>query len=181
MLLLGLETLITVDEEASTEDWEEAIVAPTDYAGIRRQVLSSLGSGKATRRDAIQAERRAVQKVIFQSSDVSNFFYLMLQCIKQWFRRFKTLLNNFAVCSGIFSGFQLVCRHQSKVTRWKLTRLMDLVQYELHKLLRRRRSWTLIRPFDTSQEFALTSFPSSPPYNRQMVKSQEIRNYWRSP
>ena len=57
LLLLGLETLITVDEETPTEDWEEAIVVPTDYTGIRQQVLSSLRSGKATRRDTIQAER----------------------------------------------------------------------------------------------------------------------------
>ena len=71
-LLLGLETLIAADEETPSEDWEEAIVAPTDYTGIRRQVLASLKSGKTTRRDAIQAERRAVQKVIFQSSDVSH-------------------------------------------------------------------------------------------------------------
>ena len=71
LLLLGLETLIAVDEEAPSEHWEEAIVAPTDYTGIRRQILGSLKSGKTTRRDAIQAERRAVQKVIFQSSDVS--------------------------------------------------------------------------------------------------------------
>ena len=72
LLLLGLETLIAVDEEAPSEDWEEVIVAPTDYTGIRRQVLGSLKSGKTTRRDAIQAERQAVQKVIFQSSDVSR-------------------------------------------------------------------------------------------------------------
>jgi len=71
LLLLGLETLIAVDEDAPSEEWEEAIVAPTDYTGIRRQVLGSLKSGKTTRRDTIQAERRAVQKVIFQSSDVS--------------------------------------------------------------------------------------------------------------
>ena len=71
LLLLGLETLIAVDEEAPSEDWEGAIVAPTDYTGIRRQVLGSLKSGKPTGRDEIQAERRAVQKVIFQSSDVS--------------------------------------------------------------------------------------------------------------
>ena len=71
LLLLGLETLIAIDEDAPSEEWEEAIVAPTDYTGIRRQVLGSLKSGKTTRRDAIQAERRAVQKVIFQSSDVS--------------------------------------------------------------------------------------------------------------
>ena len=71
LLLLGLETLIAVDEDAPSEDWEEAIVAPTDYTGIRRQVLGSLKSGKTTRRDAIETERRAVQKAIFQSSDVS--------------------------------------------------------------------------------------------------------------
>ena len=71
LLLLGLETLIAVDEETPAEDWEEAIVAPTDYTGIRRQVLGSLKSGKTTKRDAIRAERRAVQKVIFQGSDVS--------------------------------------------------------------------------------------------------------------
>jgi len=71
LLLLGLETLIAVDEDTPAEDWEEAIVAPTDYTGIRRQVLGSLKSGKTTRRDAIEAERRAVQKAIFQSSDVS--------------------------------------------------------------------------------------------------------------
>jgi serine-protein kinase ATM len=70
LLLSGLETLIAIDEEVSSEDWEEAIVAPTDYTGIRRQVLSSLKSGKTTKRDAIQAERRAVQKTIFLSSDV---------------------------------------------------------------------------------------------------------------
>ena len=73
LLLLGLETLIAVDEEVSSEDWEEAVVAPTDHTGIRRKVLGSLKSGKTTRRDSIQAERRAVQKVIFQSSDVSCF------------------------------------------------------------------------------------------------------------
>ena len=73
LLLLGLETLIAVDEETSSEDWEEAIVAPTDHTGIRRQVLGSLMSGKTTKRDAVEAERRAVQKVIFQSSDVSSF------------------------------------------------------------------------------------------------------------
>lgn len=70
LLLLGLETLIAVDEEAPSEDWEEAILAPTDYTGIRRQVLGSLKSGKTTNRDATQAERRAVQKAIFLSSDV---------------------------------------------------------------------------------------------------------------
>ena len=74
LLLLGLETLIAVDEEPPSEDWEEAIVAPTDYTGIRRQVLGSLKSGKTTKHDEIQAERRAVQKVIFQSSDVSRSF-----------------------------------------------------------------------------------------------------------
>lgn len=72
LLLLGMEMLIAVDEEVPSENWEEAVVAPTDYTGIRRQVLSSLRSGKTTRRDAIQAERRAVQRVIFQSSDVSR-------------------------------------------------------------------------------------------------------------
>jgi len=71
LLLLGLETLIAVDEDIPSEDWEDAIVAPTDHTGIRRKVLGSLKSGKTTRRDAIQAERRAVQKAIFQSSDVS--------------------------------------------------------------------------------------------------------------
>jgi ataxia telangiectasia mutated family protein len=71
LLLLGLETLIAVDEDAPSEDWEEAIVAPTDYTGIRRRVLGSLKLDKTTRRDEIRAERRAVQKVIFQSSDVS--------------------------------------------------------------------------------------------------------------
>lgn len=77
LLLLGLETLITVDEEVSLEDWGEAIMAPTDYTGIRRQVLGSLKSGKATKLDAIQAERRAVQKTIFMSSDVRVSFTLM--------------------------------------------------------------------------------------------------------
>ena len=76
LLLLGLETLIAVDEEPPSEDWEEAIVAPTDHTGIRRQVLGSLKSGKMTKHDEIQAERRAVQKAIFQSSDVSHSFIL---------------------------------------------------------------------------------------------------------
>jgi ataxia telangiectasia mutated family protein len=71
LLLVGLETLIAVGEDGPSEDWEEAIVAPTYYTGIRRQVLGSLKLDKATRRDANRAERRAVQKVIFQSSDVS--------------------------------------------------------------------------------------------------------------
>ena len=70
LLLLGLETLIAGDEETSSEDWEEAIVAPTDYTGIRRQVLDSLKSKRAAIRNTVQGERRAVQKVIFQSSDV---------------------------------------------------------------------------------------------------------------
>ena len=69
LLLLGLETLIAVDEEAPSDDWE-AIMAPTDYTGIRRQVLGSLKSAKMANRDAVQAERRAVQKAIFMSSDV---------------------------------------------------------------------------------------------------------------
>ena len=86
LLLLGLETLIAVDEDPPSEDWEEAIVAPTDYTGIRRQVLGSLKSGKKTRRDAIQAERRAVQMVIFQSSDVSLSSPLSRSLFKNGFK-----------------------------------------------------------------------------------------------
>lgn len=176
LLLLGLETLIAVDEGVPSEDWEEAIVAPTDYTGIRRQVLGSLKSGKTTSRDAIQAERRAVQKVIFQSSDVSHFTAPRHKGVEQWFQRFKTLSTTFAVYSETFSGLRLVYRHRNKVTRWKLTRLMGLVQYELHKPPRRK-SWMLTRPFDTLQEFASTSSPSSPSYSRQTVKKLEIRSY----
>ena len=46
MLLLGLETLIAVDEDTPSEDWEEAIVAPTDYTGI--ELTRNLSSGTLT-------------------------------------------------------------------------------------------------------------------------------------
>ena len=71
LLLLGLETLIVADDEMPSEDWGEAMVAPTDYTGIRRQVLGSLKSSKTGTCGVIQAERRAIQKAIFQSADVS--------------------------------------------------------------------------------------------------------------
>ena len=117
LLLLGLETLIAVDEGAPSEDWEEAMVAPTDHTGIRRQILGSLKSGKTTDRDAIQAERQAVQKAIFQSSDVSvPFFYPMPLFVEQLLLRFKILSNTFVTYFGRFSGYQLAYRHQSKAT-----------------------------------------------------------------
>ena len=93
-LLLGLETLIAVDEEAPSEDWE-AIVAPTDHTGIRRQVLGSLKLDKTTNRDAIQEERRAVQKAIFLSSDVgvsSTPCLGLLKGCSQGSRHFRTPL-----------------------------------------------------------------------------------------
>ena len=62
LLLLGLETLIAVDEDTLSEGWEEVIVAPTDYTGIRRQVLGSLKLDKTKRRDANRAERRTIRK-----------------------------------------------------------------------------------------------------------------------
>ena len=128
LLLLGLETLIAVDEEEPSEDWEEAIVAPTDYTGIRRQVLDSLKSGRATTRDAIQAERRAVQKTIFLSPDVRVASATMPRLIEQRFSRFKILSNTFLVYFGTPSGYQPAYRHQSKATQWKSMRPTGSVQ-----------------------------------------------------
>lgn len=95
LLLLGLETLIAVDEEGPSEDWEEAIVAPTDHTGIRRKVLGSLKPDTTTKGDEIRAERRAVQKAIFLSSDVRvspTPYHHLLNCGFQGPRCFRTPL-----------------------------------------------------------------------------------------
>jgi hypothetical protein len=111
-----------VDEETPPEDWEEAIVTPTDYTGIRRQVFGSLKLGKTTKRDAIWAERRAVQKDIFQGSEVSPSSVPCQILLNSELTRSNTLSRTCAVCFGTSSGFRPAYRPPSQATQWKWTR-----------------------------------------------------------
>jgi ataxia telangiectasia mutated family protein len=72
LMLLGLDPLIrggaNIDPDQS---WDDMLLAPDEGTGIKRKILSSLKSRKERRIAETQSRRREIQRIIFQSADVS--------------------------------------------------------------------------------------------------------------
>jgi ataxia telangiectasia mutated family protein len=74
LILLGLDPLISVsDTLRADQNWNEILSPPNERSGIKRKILTSLKSHKRAHSIRLQSHRRELQRIIFESADVSLF------------------------------------------------------------------------------------------------------------
>ncbi|EIN09557.1 hypothetical protein PUNSTDRAFT_101425 [Punctularia strigosozonata HHB-11173 SS5] len=86
LVLLGLEPLITAEEENEVNERWEAMSAPDSGTGIRREVLNAMFREVGLANAAKKRPRRELQRIIWQSADVQDAFADAMLVLKDFLR-----------------------------------------------------------------------------------------------